>query len=422
MLHRQMGSHATVAEACPIGRALGPMPISCRDTSHTGHFHQVASSTHQQLWPRALSEVRLHDEPAVSFACDFSFDVVTPYLPSVVQGAINRWRDESMLPGCDSQKASDVARTQFDRAVGTDAIRLGKITIANPEAPLVGADESYALNVSSGLLSIAAPSPWGVLHALTSLGQLLNTTSHPATILPIAVTDAPTYKHRGLMLDPARNFLPIGLLQKVIRGLSLLKLNVLHLDLINAPSFPFVAPSHPEFAQHGAYPGMNYTAAELHALVGYGARYGVLVLLEVDTPGHSFSWGIARPELTTCDKLEHQRGKNCPEPPCGYMDMKSEAALNATIDVIGDVLDLYAGHEFEGLLGGHVPVHLGADEVSDWCFGEEHTKPLFKKWVRGLKAATSARKRPTVTWMESWSAMRANPIALTLNPYPYPYP
>ena len=326
MLHRQMGSHATVAEACPIGRALGPMPISCRDTSHTGHFHQVASSTHQQLWPRALSEVRLHDEPAVSFACDFSFDVITPYLPSVVQGAINRWRDESMLPGCDSQKASDVARTQFDRAVGADAIRLGKITIANPEAPLVGADESYALNVSSGLLSIAAPSPWGVLHALTSLGQLLNTTSHPATILPIAVTDAPTYKHRGLMLDPARNFLPIGLLQKVIRGLSLLKLNVLHLDLINAPSFPFVAPSHPEFAQHGAYPGMNYTAAELHALVGYGARYGVLVLLEVDTPGHSFSWGLARPELTTCDKLEHQRGKNCPEPPCGYMDMKSEAS------------------------------------------------------------------------------------------------
>ena len=86
------------------------------------------------------------------------------------------------------------------------------------------------------------------------------------------------------------------------------------------------------------------------------------------------------------------------------------------------MLDLYAGHEFEGLLGRHVPVHLGADEVSDWCFGEEHTKPLFKKWVRGLKAATSARKRPTVTWMESWSAMLANPIALTLKPYPCPYP
>ena len=315
-----------------------------------------------------------------------------------------------MLPGCDSKKASDVARTQFDRAVGTDAsdsIRLGKITIVNPETPLVGADESYSLNISSGLLSIAAPSPWGVMHALTSLGQLLNTTAHPATILPMVVTDAPTYKHRGLMLDPARNFLPVGLLQKVIRGLSLLKLNVLHLDLINAPSFPFVAPSHPEFAEHGSYPGMNYTAADLHALVGYGVRYGVLVLLEVDTPGHSFSWGLARPELTTCDKLEHQRGKNCPEPPCGYMDMKSKAALNATIDVISDVMDLYGGTDFEGLLGKHVPVHLGADEVSDWCFGEEHTKGLFRKWVGGLKEATAARKRPTVTWMESWSAMGA---------------
>jgi hexosaminidase len=405
-----MPSHATVAEACPIGRALGPMPIGCMDTPSNGRFTQVPSSSHQLLWPRALSEVRLHEEPAVTFGCDFSFDVITPYLPSVVQGAIDRWRDDSLLPGCDSQKASDVARTQFDRAVGTDAsdsIRLGKITIVNPETPLVGADESYSLNISSGLLSIAAPSPWGVMHALTSLGQLLNTTAHPATILPMVVTDAPTYKHRGLMLDPARNFLPVGLLQKVIRGLSLLKLNVLHLDLINAPSFPFVAPSHPEFAEHGSYPGMNYTAADLQALVGYGARYGVLVLLEVDTPGHSFSWGLARPELTTCDKLEHQRGKNCPEPPCGYMDMKSKAALNATIDVISDVMDLYGGTDFERLLGKHVPVHLGADEVSDWCFGEEHTKPLFRKWVGGLKEATAARKRPTVTWMESWSAMGA---------------
>lgn len=233
MLHRQMPVHATVAEACPIGRALGPMPIGCVDTPSNGRFTQVPSSSHQLLWPRALSEVRLHEEPAVTFACDFSFDEIVPYLPGVVQGAVDRWRD-AMLPGCDGKKASDVARTQFDARTSRDAsdsIRLGKITIVNPEMPLVGADESYSLNVSSGLVSIAAPSPWGVMHALTSLGQLLNTTAQPHTILPMVVTDAPTYKHRGLMLDPARNFLPTGLLQKVIRGLSLLKLNVLHLAL-----------------------------------------------------------------------------------------------------------------------------------------------------------------------------------------------
>ena len=313
MLRSQHAQHSPLAEACPFGRALGPMPIGCQDTPSSGRFTQMTSSSHQLLWPRALSEVRLHDEPAATFACDFNFDVIEPYLPEIVQGAVARWR-ESMLPGCDSKATASKlnAGKQSATQEASASIHLGRITIVNPDAPLVGADESYSLNVSSGLVSIASPSPWGVLHALTSLEQLLNTTAHPATILPMVVTDAPTYKHRGLMLDPARNFLPIPLLQKVVQGLSKLKLNVLHLDLINAPSFPFDAPSHPEFARAGAYPGMNYTASDLRALVGYGARMGVLVLFEVDTPGHSFSWGLGRPELTTCDKLEHQRGRNCP--------------------------------------------------------------------------------------------------------------
>ena len=407
MLRSHAPSHVPLAEACPFGRALGPMPIGCQDTPSTGRFTQVPSSSHTLLWPSALSEVRQHGE-AVTFSCEFNFEAIVPS-PSVVEDAIDRWK-ESMLPGCDSRASTSKlndAKKQSETQESANSLRLGHIKIVNPDAPLVGADESYSLNVSSGLVSIVAPSPWGVMHALTSLEQLLNTTAHPATILPTVVTDAPTYKHRGVMLDPARNFLPIPLLQKVVNGLSKLKLNVLHLDLINAPSFPFEAPSHPEFARAGAYPGMNYTAADLKALVGYGAARGVLVLIEVDTPGHSFSWGLARPELTTCDQVADQRGKNCPEPPCGYMEMRSQAAMNATIDVIGDVMDLYSSDAFVELLGGNVPVHLGADEVSDWCFGENETKPLFRKWVGGLKAATAARGRPTVTWMESWSAMGA---------------
>lgn len=376
--------------SCPfVGRALGPLPAFCQDTPDTGRFTQVATTSHSVLWPRAISEDRLHEEEASTIACDFSFDAIDA-LPLVVRLAVNRWT-EAIQPGC--------------AKAGKQLLKMGRISVTKPDAPLLGADEAYLLNVSSGRISINAPSPWGALHALTSLEQLFNTSARPWSILPMVVNDAPTYKHRGIMVDPARNYLPMPLLKKLVDGVSKLKLNVLHLDLINAPSFPFVAPSRPEFAEKGAYPGLNYTAPAMRSLVKYGVERGVLVLLEVDTPGHSFSWGLARPELTVCDGLHDQRGHNCPEPPCGYMKMGSKAAQDAAADVVGDIMDLYT--PFTDRLGSSVPIHLGADEVSDWCFGKEETKPLFQEWVRGLKAVTTQRGRPTVTWMESWSAMSA---------------
>ena len=76
-----------------------------------------------------------------------------------------------------------------------------------------------------------------------------------------------------------------------------------------------------------------YTAAELTGLVAYGAARGVWVLFEMDTPGHSFSWSLGRPDLVVCASLADQTGRNCPEPPCGYLDLRSEQAATVAAEV-----------------------------------------------------------------------------------------
>ena len=49
------------------------------------------------------------------------------------------------------------------------------------------------------------------------------------------VTDSPSWRHRGLMVDTARRFLPPALLRTIIDGMSFSKLNVLHLHLSDEP-------------------------------------------------------------------------------------------------------------------------------------------------------------------------------------------
>lgn len=351
----------------------------------------VVANPLRQLWPRAISEELLKGE-SVSIACNFAFDDLQA-LPAVVQARSRRWLSSMRSSCCNGLSAGRIDR--------------GTITIDDRKAPLVGADETYTLRVEAGKVSISSKTMWGALHALTSLEMLVNKDVSPAKIVPVVIEDGPTYKHRGVMVDPSRNFLPIMLLKKVVDGLSKLKMNALHIDLINAPSFPFVAPSNPQFAKHGSYPGQNYTAAELRDLVTYGASNGVLVIFEMDTPGHSYSWGLADPTMTVCDSLADQIGVNCPEPPCGYMAMRADDGkpMKTASAVLDDLLDIV--QSASELLGDAAPVHLGADEVSDWCFGANDTKQLFQGWVSGVKKVATQRGAPTVTWMESVFPMGA---------------
>lgn len=103
------------------------------------------------------------------------------------------------------------------------------------------------------------------------------------------VSDFPLFEHRGVLLDTSRNFFGVEDLLRLIKGLSMNKLNVFHWHITDSHSFPLVIPSEPDLSAKGSYgPGMEYSPEDVKRVVEFGFEHGVRVLPEIDMPGEFF--------------------------------------------------------------------------------------------------------------------------------------
>ena len=118
------------------------------------------------------------------------------------------------------------------------------VTVDDVSVPLdLGVNESYTLSLpadgSPGL--ITAPTVFGAYAALQTLSQLV-TYDFDAdaywTAAPVTVADAPRFPWRGLMVDPARHFLPPSVLQATVDSMAYAKLNTLHVHVVDCDSWP----------------------------------------------------------------------------------------------------------------------------------------------------------------------------------------
>ncbi len=75
-------------------------------------------------------------------------------------------------------------------------------------------DESYQLQIGSPASTLHAASVFGALRGLETFSQLLELTSVDTFVAPaVVIADQPRYPFRGLMIDPARRFLALPLIQ-----------------------------------------------------------------------------------------------------------------------------------------------------------------------------------------------------------------
>lgn len=63
------------------------------------------------------------------------------------------------------------------------------------------------------------------------------------------VRDGPIYPHRGLLLDTARNYMPLRVISRVLDGMAASKMNVLHWHVVDTQSFPLEITRVPELQQ-----------------------------------------------------------------------------------------------------------------------------------------------------------------------------
>ncbi|MHC4376685.1 MAG: family 20 glycosylhydrolase, partial [Planctomycetota bacterium] len=145
-------------------------------------------------------------------------------------------------------------------------------------------DESYTLAVDPAAIRVEAATPTGIAWGTATLLQWIQVRSGlgPGAVC-VRVADAPLAPYRAVLIDVARAPHSIEVLRGVVRAARLLKLRFVHLHLTDDQSFTL--PFEPVTSQLTG--NRAYTPAELRELVEYARVRGVVLIPEIDLPGHS---------------------------------------------------------------------------------------------------------------------------------------
>ncbi|WP_454050601.1 beta-N-acetylhexosaminidase [Cellulomonas sp. Marseille-Q8402] len=225
------------------------------------------------------------------------------------------------------------------RAVLLDvlAVRLGCAVTVDPDGGAPAAvrvthhpgmpEEDYRLTVDGArqpMVLVEAGGVAGARHAVRTLQQLAGpaafrtvpTGSVDGVLLPgVLVDDGPRFGHRAVLLDVARHFMPKDGVLRFIDLASAHKLNVLHLHLTDDQGWRMEVRAFPRLTEVGAWRtesqvgssrsplrdgtphGGYYTQDDLREIVAYARSRGVVVVPEIDVPGHSQAAIAAYPHL-----------------------------------------------------------------------------------------------------------------------------
>jgi Glycosyl hydrolase family 20, catalytic domain/beta-acetyl hexosaminidase like len=163
---------------------------------------------------------------------------------------------------------------------------------------------SSSIQNTSNFIEISSTNVYGAIYALETLKQLLqfgsmvdddsNNTTTPVFYVrnhtfKLYIHDAPVFMYRGIMIDTARHYLPLSMIQQNLYIMAANKLNVLHWHMTDSQSFPYASGKFPELAQYGAYcyPECTYNATDIRMIIDIAALLGIHVIVEIDLPTHS---------------------------------------------------------------------------------------------------------------------------------------
>jgi len=244
-------------------------------------------------WP---AHVRLHDG-RLALTDQFAVEVTGHPGPRVYDAATRLLQR--------LQRRSGIA---FDQHVVTanstgEAAEL-VIKVRRPGVLEIGEDESYSLHIDSRHAVLTAEDGLGALRGLQTFGQLLQSDPNGYYLPAIDIRDQPRFQWRGLMIDVARHFEPVDVVERNLRGMAAVKLNVLHLHLSDNQGFRIQSKVFPNLTGLGSR-GQYYTQAEIKQIIRYADDRGILVVPEFDLPAHAVSWLVSHPELASAPGPYH---------------------------------------------------------------------------------------------------------------------
>lgn len=223
-------------------------------------------------------------------------------------------------------------------------------------------DEAYRLSVSNKRIKIEAVTEQGVYWAMQTLRQLERKKGKRSSVAGCEIVDWPAFRIRGFMQDVGRSYISMEELKREIEILSRFKINVFHWHLtenqawrLESKIFPMLNDS----VNTIRMPGKYYTLEEARDLVDFCKKHQVLLIPEIDMPGHSAAFVRA---------FRH--------------DMQSPEGMKILKLLLDEVCETF-----------DVPyLHIGTDEV-------EFTNPHF---VPEIVAYVRSKGKKVISWNPGW--------------------
>jgi hexosaminidase len=288
--------------------------------------------------------------------------------------------------------------------------------------------EAYELRVSSAGATLTADTVFGGLRGLETFSQLAEfapAAGGSVSVRAGVITDAPRFQHRGALVDTARHFVGVPTLFAFLDAMAYNKLNVLHWHIVDSNSFPFVSTEFPALSALGAFGNLTshvYSPADVAAVIAYARDRGIRTVPEFDTPGHSTSWGIGEPGLTTACFAPNGSAAGT-----GPIDPTRDATYAFMTSLLGEVARVFPDSY----------MHIGGDEVDFTCWA---SNPAVVQWmaangiaagdfaalekryvqrVLGIVAALPGAPRHAIGWQELFDNGLDLPASTIVNVWKY---
>lgn len=222
--------------------------------------------------------------------------------------------------------------------------------------------EAYRLTVQPKYIKIQATTATGVLRALQTLQQLTYKKQRITAVDCCSILDWPAFSIRGFMQDVGRSYISLAELKREINILSKFKINVFHWHLTENQAWRLQSKKYPQLTaaeNMTRMPGKFYTLDDAKDLENYCEERGVMLIPEIDMPGHSAAF---------------ER--------CFKVSMQSEKGMVILKDIIDEVCQTFRGPY----------LHIGTDEVK---FTNANFVPEMIAYVR-------SKGKKVISWNPGW--------------------
>lgn len=229
--------------------------------------------------------------------------------------------------------------------------------------------EQYLISANKKQIILKAGDNAGMFYAIQTLRQLMLKKNDKVICPAVEIFDYPAFEWRGFMLDDARAFKGVEVVKNLLDEMALMKMNVFQWHLTEDQGWRIEIKKYPLLTQIGGrrdstqldwyendkYDGNlfegYYTQDQIRDIVKYAADRHILIVPEIEMPGHCSAAIAAYPWLGCTGKKI--------KVPCDFgvmydvFNVADSRVIAFLEDVLQEVITLFPG----GI------IHIGGDEV-----------------------------------------------------------